>query len=517
MRDETLALACAVVLFALCAWPLLLVVVPPYQDVPNHLAVATIIDHPADYPEFVFNGFLKTNGAFYAWEHFVGHVVGAFASIRLFAALVFAVSARAFTRLVLVAGGRDKMLVATLFLAPMVHNWCVCLGLLDFTLGFAISILLVTAMIEQRRAPSAWRAARIALLSIACWYAHVIPLFLVCVLAFVELVRTFVKSRDELARVFVRCVVPLAPGAALMTWSVLGQLLAHDTTKLGGYASVWLAPWDLVANLWVQWFLAFTPRSASSIVPCVVLAVIAWRRRRERVPFFEPCAFLALAALYAFVPYVFSFWAFANTRVAPFLWMAALVRVPARLPRWLVIALGAATLAYSVSLGVDYVRLDQDREEFVAGIPSVPERARLLPITFESRGASVNTKPLVHMWGYYVNAKETAAPRVFAASRMFGVHHREPPDPQLEEIALERFGNSMRDPRWTCDALAGGGIHVDDCEAIWRDTWRAFFERVGPRFDWLLLWDPEPITLTAIPREYVEVFHRGRLFILHRP
>ena len=40
--------------------PLLLVDVPPFQDLPNHLATATVIEHPDRYPEFVFNGFFKT-------------------------------------------------------------------------------------------------------------------------------------------------------------------------------------------------------------------------------------------------------------------------------------------------------------------------------------------------------------------------------------------------------------------------------------------------------------------------
>jgi hypothetical protein len=47
LTDAQLALAVSVTLFAVTAWPLLLVEVPPYQDLPNHLAAATIINHPA--------------------------------------------------------------------------------------------------------------------------------------------------------------------------------------------------------------------------------------------------------------------------------------------------------------------------------------------------------------------------------------------------------------------------------------------------------------------------------------
>src|SRR6185312_8642679 len=281
--DATLALLCAAIVFALVAWPLLIVEVPPYQDVANHLAAVTVADHPADYPELVFTGYLKTNAAFYAWEHFVGHAVGALAAIRLFSALVLAAGALAFTRLLVALRGRRELLAGALFLPPMVHSFCVCLGLLDFSLGFALALLLLALMIEQRRAPSAARAGWIALTSVALWYTHIIPFFLAGVL-------------------------------------VLGQLLGPSSVHMRSYASIWLAPWDLLQNLWVQYFLAFTPRSASTLVPCVALAVIGWRSRRERLPFFGPAAFAVLGALYATVPYVLSFWAFANTRVEPFLW-----------------------------------------------------------------------------------------------------------------------------------------------------------------------------------------------------
>src|ERR1700683_4105437 len=53
--DGQLALLLSALLFVLTAWPLLLVAVPPFQDLPNHLATVTVIQHPAQYPEFVFN------------------------------------------------------------------------------------------------------------------------------------------------------------------------------------------------------------------------------------------------------------------------------------------------------------------------------------------------------------------------------------------------------------------------------------------------------------------------------
>jgi hypothetical protein len=517
--DRQLWLLCAGVLFVLCAYPLLLVDVPPYQDVPNHLAVATISKHPADYPEYIVNGYFKTNAAFYAWDHFVGDLIGARLAIRFFAALVMAGNALALTRLLLVLGDRKKLLVGALFLAPMVHNWCICLGLLDFALGVPLAVTLLILVAQQQRAPSRGRAALIALVSCATWYAHIIALFMAHVIVGVELVRLAFKDWRGAKRMFATCVVPMLPGTALALWSVAVQFLAPAAIKLGGYhPSLWLPPWDLAYNLWAEWFWAFTYLSFPTIVPCIVLAILGWRHRKDPIPLFTSCAFLALGLMYAFVPYVWSYWAYANTRVAPFLWFAALLRVPPKLPRWLSGVLAACTLAYSVSLGVDYVRLDREQKEVTAGIPYVPERAKLLPLMFTSNGVSVNTHALLQSWGYYVFEKETAAPRVFATSQLFGVSYREKPHPQLVHIEIERFSGSMREPTPICNELRNHlGIHVGDCEAIWRDEWRAFWDVAAPRFDWLLLWDPKPITETVIPPEYTVVFRQGRLVILHRP
>ena len=39
----------------------MLVRIPPLQDLPNHLATAVALAHPAEFPEFVSNGFFKTS------------------------------------------------------------------------------------------------------------------------------------------------------------------------------------------------------------------------------------------------------------------------------------------------------------------------------------------------------------------------------------------------------------------------------------------------------------------------
>src|SRR5262249_22537521 len=81
--DGQLALLIGGVLFAIAAWPLALVDVPPFQDLPNHLAAVTVIQHPDRYPEFVFNGYFKTNSALFTWLIGVGSLIGTKAAARL--------------------------------------------------------------------------------------------------------------------------------------------------------------------------------------------------------------------------------------------------------------------------------------------------------------------------------------------------------------------------------------------------------------------------------------------------
>src|SRR5688572_25980332 len=61
LTDTQLSLVISAFMFVFAAWPLALTEVPPYQDLPNHLAAVTVIHHPEQYPEFAFNGWFKTN------------------------------------------------------------------------------------------------------------------------------------------------------------------------------------------------------------------------------------------------------------------------------------------------------------------------------------------------------------------------------------------------------------------------------------------------------------------------
>ena len=313
-------------------------------------------------------------------------------------------------------------------------------------------------------------------------------------------------------------VLPLLPSAALVAASVLLQSGEESGAMTAFIALGRILPvWELVYNLWAEWFWSFTWLEIATVVPCVALGLWAIHRWREDVPFFGRAALLVLAALYVVTPYVTTNWFHVNSRFIPFLWLAALVRVPERLPRrWMVAGLAACALVTSAGMGVDYVRLDDGRRRFTAGMDVVPEGARLLPLVFHPKGISQNTRSLLHAWGYYVVEKHTSAPLLFAHSRSFAVMYREPPEPQFNHLVLEGFAPSMGTPDWMCGVLRTGGVIVQDCDGEWRERWRELWSAVEPKYDHVLLWDATPEVLAIVPDAYRVAFRKDELTILER-
>jgi hypothetical protein len=516
LSDVQLAWAISGVLFVLSAYPVFLVEVPPYQDLPNHLAAVTVITHPAQYPEFVANGFLKTNAALFSWLYFVGNVVGVKLAARLFALLVLGTNAVVFPQFVLRFGNRQKMLVASLFLGPMVHNWFVSMGMLDFALGVPLSLVVLMLVRERAERPTTLNAMAICVASLCTWYAHCFAMMVALMLVGIHVVtRASWAERIEQAK---RLLLPQIPAIILVSISVTKQL-TEPVGEMTGYVRLGqlLPPWELIYNMWAEWFYGFTWLSVSSFFTAVVLGVIAYRARRAPMIFFSPLGVIALAALFVFLPYIATNWFHFNSRFIPYLWLAALVRVPDKLDRRLVALLGLASALYFVSLGIDYVRLDRDRAKFTAGMAAVPEGSRLLPLVFTRKLTSENTRSLLHAWGFYVMEKQTSAPLLFAHSQSFPVMYREPPPAaRFNHLVLEGFAPSMRSKSWVCDVLRSGGVVESDCQGAWEKLWREFWDDATPRFDHVLMWDPSDEARAQIPPRFKETFHEDRLYIYER-
>src|SRR5262245_49216166 len=118
LSDRALWLAIGAALFVISAWPLLLVELPPFQDLPNHVASAYIARHLEIYPEYVVNGFWKSNAALDMWLRLWPEddlLLGA----RLFVAIVLAANAFVLPWFVLRVSGRQVMVAASLLVWPL--------------------------------------------------------------------------------------------------------------------------------------------------------------------------------------------------------------------------------------------------------------------------------------------------------------------------------------------------------------------------------------------------------------
>jgi hypothetical protein len=526
LSDARLTFATALALFALSAWPLLLVALPPYQDLPNHVATAHIVAHPELYRELAFNGFFKSNGLLTLWFHVAGGL-GLFAAARVFTAIVLLTNAIALPVFLLHFCGRRRLLVGTLFAWPLVHSFSVSMGFLNFAFGFALSLILLTVLDRQRERPTVARALGIGALSGLLWYAHPFPLAVVGGLVGLHVVTR--PGWPARIREGIALLLPLVPAGLLAVVAAQHHLVKveHTTAAAGAASYSYLNPLETLEHLWTDVSGAFTYLGAMTVVPAILLPVFAWQerrkegqkeRRQERQQdrlFFSRPALAILAAAYIALPVMASNWWYLNCRLVPFLWAGLLLRVPSTLPRSVTAALAVCAVAFSVATGVDYRRLDRDRAEFTAGLDAVPERATLLPLMFKRSKTSTFTASLNHAWGYYTVEKDTSAPLAFAVERSYPITYREFPPRALIPPALDRFAEQRGTPAQVCKSL--GRWPVDEaCTAAWRELWNGFWREAEPRFSHLLTWAIPAEARPMIPARYRRIFAAGALEIYAR-
>lgn len=499
-------------LFGLAALPLLFVEVPPLQDLPNHLATLTVLQHPERFPELVVHGFFKTNAALFLWLYLASKFVGAIAAAKLFVAGVLALGAFTFPRVVDRLAGAAVGANAALFVWPFVHNFFVSMGMLDYALAVPLSLEVLLALDAFRSTPSRVRGLGVVALALATWYAHVFALLVVGLLALIEFGREAQRART------LRPLAPLvllAPAAMLSVGACAAQLReSHHPLAANLGETVFLPPWELAYNLWAEFAWGFTWHSIASLLVAVPFFLGVWRWRRS-VPFFSPLALVVLGVAFCLTPYVATNWFFFNTRFAPFLWMALLVRMPDRLPSWVTPLALAGAATYYLGMFQDYRALDRERAAFVAAESEVPMGAQLLPLVFDAKGASENTRPLLHAWGFYVAARETSAPLLFAHSQQFPVSYREAPPEQLNHLLLEQVGQRFGERASVCSMLKRAGAAAG-CDALYNEFWASFWHRAEPRFDHVLLWDPPADAIAQLPPSFKLRVDRGPLKIFAR-
>ena len=500
-------------LFALSAWPTLLVALPPFQDLPNHLATAHIVAHPALYPEYAFNGLLKSNALLTLWFQLAGgHDL--FAAARAFTVIVLGVTALALVLFVLHFRGPRHLPVALLFAWPLVHSFAVSMGFLNFAFAFALSLILLIVIDAQRTRPTFARGVAIAFVSGVVWYAHPFPFAIVAALVLLHVGTA--RTRQERLGAATALLLPLLPAIVVALASAGHHFIKPEHAGVSKtFTFSYLNPWELLVHLWTDVSGALTPWGSTTIVPALLLPWFAWKGRRAAPALFSTAALASLAAAYLALPVMLSNWWHFNCRLVPFLWAGVLLRLPSRLPRSCAIVLATSALAYSAATGIDYIRLDRDTAELTSGVDVVPEGATLLPLMFKRSRTSYFTASLAHAWGYYTVLKDTSAPLAFAVERSYPITYRAFPPPALRPPALDRFAELRGTPAQVCGVL--GRLPVDAaCTAAWKELWSGFWRDAEPRFSHLLTWAIPPEARPMIPQRYRRIFANGDLEIYER-
>jgi hypothetical protein len=404
------------------------------------------------------------------------------------------------------------MVVASVLAAPFVHNWFVSMGMLNFSLSVSLAMLLLVALDRQRVAPSLARGFVVALLSFAVWYAHQMPLMIVDLLVGVHALAQpgGWRVRFDQARAL---LVPLVPATAVALYGGVSHLRGVVVHPALGDPTTFQTPLWLVYDLWAHWGYGYTLLSATSLVSMVVLAALAARRARANVPFFGPWAALVLLLAYAVAPYGTVGLGYAGSRIIPFVWMAALVRVPERLPRWLAAASIASAVLYFAGMAVDDVRLAHEQAEVAAGADAVSRGAHMDVFVYSTRILSKNTWSLSSAWGDYVIDRGAHIAEVWADSPSLPIMWRSQPPLRLDPFRHRHFLEATATRDGFCAAHTIFGLTPEECDRQWRAEWAAYWRDVDPYVDTLLMWDPPGDAISQVPASWGLSFQRGRLWI----
>jgi hypothetical protein len=366
------------------AIPLLWPTIPPFADVPGHMASyhvsVALAQSPALQRFFTFHWQLVGNLGVDLAVVPLAALVGVEMATKL---VVIAIPVLTALALLLIARRVHGRLPATALAAlPLVYNYPFVFGFVNYSLSAALALLgLALALYWPSDRRPVLRAAVFAAIAVVVWISHAIGwVMLGAMCGAAEL-----QARRAAGQNWGRCLIGTAlTYASLIAPIVLIVLGPHaDKSSVSG----WLAWHDLargaieqLRDRWAAWDVI----SLLALLALAGAALLGIGRLRLAPAALWPA--LALLALFLFAPLELNGSMFVNTRIAPYALALAIVAIDTRalaVPRQAALA-GAAALFLVARLAgntLSFAEYDASYTRELAALDHIPRGASVLTFT----------------------------------------------------------------------------------------------------------------------------------------
>ena len=376
---ESRALALALVLAS--ALPLLWPDVPALVDLPGHMGRYRVQLDLATSPDlqqyYSFQWALIGNLGIDLLIEILAPLIGLEAAVKL---IVLAIPPLTVGGLLWVAYEVHGRIPPTVFFAlPFAFNFPFFFGFVNFALAMGLALNAFALWLRLARLGRVWlRAALFVPISILLWVVHAFGWGTLGVLAFsAELVRQFDRGHHLFAAGFragIHCLSLTPPVALILLWRSEAQGFTVDWFNWARKAD-WLKM--VLRDRWEAFDIAFLA------IACALLAAALLSRRMAYSRNLAASA-LFLAIVFVLLPRIVFGSAYADMRLAPYLFAIALIaiRLPERADFTLARNLAVAGLAFMLvrtgATAASQWLYDRSYDRELAALNHVPHGARLV-------------------------------------------------------------------------------------------------------------------------------------------
>lgn len=267
--------------------------------------------------------------------------------------------------------------------------------------------------------------------------------------------------------------------------------------------------------MFAEWMLGFTWLSFSALLPTLVIPILAFRRRFESASNATRGGAGPLLAFYFGTPYVATNWFHVNSRFIAFLWIAMLLRVPARIDRRLAAARrGRAPLQRRHGHRLRAPRRQSGQGD--RGDSPRAARGQAPTAHVQSEGFQREHAERPSCVGLLRHKKQTSAPSSSPTRARFpsctGSRRQSSSTTWCSRPTHQRWSR----PSGSAACSARQASWSPTGANTWRQRWADFWAVVTPEFDHVMMWDSPPEVVALIPRHYRVKFAEDKLLILER-